>query len=134
MAERATHDDVTKAAVMAALLAGQSVAEIAKEYSINPATVRSWKSRQQNGESVAIVATEKKEQIGDLLFDYLLTILRTLKVQAEHFGDKAWLSRQSADALAVLHGVTVDKAIRLLEALSRNDSVDNAPTDGTEEV
>lgn len=119
VAERATHDDATKAAVLAALLTGQSVAEVAKAYDVNPATVRSWKSRQQNGASVAIVATQKKEEIGDLLFDYLQTMLRSLKVQAEHFGDKNWLSRQSADALAVLHGVSVDKAIRLLEALAR---------------
>lgn len=47
MAERATHDDATKAAVLAALLTGQSVTEVAKEYKINPATVRSWKSRQR---------------------------------------------------------------------------------------
>lgn len=126
MAKRAAIDDATKAAVMAALLAGQSVAEIATEYNINPATVRSWKSRQQNGESVAIVATQKKEEIGDLLFDYLQTTLQSLRIQAEHFGDKTWLSRQTADALAVLHGVTVDKAIRLLEALARTDEIDEA--------
>jgi transposase-like protein len=102
---------------MAALLAGQSVAEVAKQYDINPATVRSWKSRQQNGEGVAIVATQKKEEIGDLLFDYLRTILKSLRVQAEFFSDKNWLKKQQANELAVLHGVTTDKAIRLLEAL-----------------
>lgn len=117
MAERATYDEATKAAVMAALLTGQSVSEIAKQYNINPATVRSWKSRQLNGESVAFVATEKREQIGELLIDYLHAMLKTLKVQAEQFGDKEWLKKERADSLAVLHGVSVDKAVRLLEAL-----------------
>lgn len=115
---------------MAALLAGQSVAEVARQYNINPATVRSWKSRQENGDSVAIVATQKKEEIGDLLFDYLQTMLKSLKVQAEHFGDKGWLTKQSADALAVLHGVTVDKAVRLLEALTTNTGADGETEGG----
>lgn len=112
---------------MAALLTGQSVAEVARRYKINPATVRSWKSRQLNGESVAsiaTVATEKRQRVGELLFDYLETMLRTLKIQAEHFGDKKWLDKQSADASAVLHGVSVDKAVRLLEALA-DDGHDN---------
>jgi transposase-like protein len=121
MAARKEYDEATKAAVMASLLAGQSIAEVADEYHINPSTIKSWKSRQLNGESVATVATEKKEQIGDLLFDYLLVVLKSLKIQAEHFGDKNWLNRQSADALAVLHGVSVDKAVRLLEALTVYD-------------
>lgn len=123
MADRKEYDEATKAAVMAALLTGQSVSEIAKQYSINPATVRSWKSRQQNGESVATVATQKKEEIGELLLGYLQATLHSLTIQAAHFSDKKWLMMQSADALAVLHGVTVDKAVRLLEALG------NAGTD-----
>lgn len=134
MAERNEYDDATKAAVMAALLMGQSVAEVAKRYQINPATVRSWKSRQQNGGSVAslaTVATEKRERVGELLFDYLEAMLRTLKVQAEHFSDKKWLDKQHAESLAVLHGVSVDKAVRLLEALAgdeggTSDTEDNA--------
>lgn len=113
-----------RAAVMAALLTGQSVAEIAAQYNIPEGTVKSWKSRQKDS-SVATVATPKKAEIGDLLLDYLHTMLRALRVQAEHFGDKSWLTKQTAADLAVLHGVSVDKAVRLLEAL------DGAP-DSTE--
>lgn len=120
MAKR-IYDDATKAAAMAALLAGQSVGEVAQKYNISPQTLRSWKSRQANGDSVATVATQKKEEIGDLLIDYLRTILITLKTQAEHFGDKSWLKKQGANELAVLHGVSTDKAIRLLEALSNSE-------------
>lgn len=104
---------------MAALLAGQSVPEIAKEYNIPPATVRSWKSRQTNGDSVANVATQKKEEIGDLLVEYIRLSLRSLQIQVQHFGDKDWLATQDASALAVLHGVQTDKAIRLLEAIAQ---------------
>jgi transposase-like protein len=64
------YSEETKAAVMAALLTGQSVSSISKDYNLPEGTVRSWKSRQLNGESVAIVATEKKAQVGELLIDY----------------------------------------------------------------
>ena len=124
MTERREYDEATKAAVMAALLTGQSVTEIAEKYNINPATIRSWKSRQQNGETVATVATEKKAQIGDLLLAYLNTMLVTLEVQARHFGNEEWLTKQTADQLAVLHGVSVDKAVRLLEALSNAEGIE----------
>lgn len=107
---------------MAALLTGQSVSEIAKQYNIPPQTLRSWKSRQMNGESIVSVATQKKEEIGDLLLDYLRTMLSTLKIQAVHFGDTNWLKDQGANELAVLHGVSTDKAIRLLEALSQDNN------------
>lgn len=118
------YDPETKAAVMAALLAGQSVSEVAREYKIPRGTVKSWKSRQDNGESVAVVATQKREEIGDLLLAYLRTSLKTLTIQVEHFGDKSWLTTQDASSLAILHGVQTDKAVRLLEALAAAEPVD----------
>lgn len=114
---RREYSNETKAAVMAALLAGQAVGEIAEQYDIPASTIKSWKSRQKNGESVAIVATEKKVEIGDRLMAYLDTTLTSMEIQAKHFGDTSWLTNQDADQLAVLHGVQTDKAIRLLELL-----------------
>lgn len=112
----AQYSPETKAEVMAALLAGQSVATVAASYDIPEGTVKSWKNRQR-GHPVATVATQKKEEIGDLIVEYLRTMLRTLITQAEHFGDKQWLTAQGADQLAVLHGVAMDKTVRILEAL-----------------
>lgn len=115
------YSNETKAAVMAALLAGQSVPEIAEKYNIPESTIKNWKYRK-----VSLVEPKKKEEIGDLLFDYLRTMLGTLKIQAEHFRDKAWLTEQNAADLAVLHGVGADKTIRLLEALGRSDEQEPA--------
>ena len=112
-----SYTDETKAAAMGALLTGQSVAEVAREYKIPEGTVKSWKSR-QNGEHVAEVATEKRAEVGDLLLDYLRASLAALRAQAELFSDREWLRKQEASQLAVLHGVQTDKAVRLLEALS----------------
>ena len=113
------YSDETKAAVMSALLAGQSISQVAKEYNIPKGTVSYWKNNLGGREN----PTQKKE-IGDLLIDYLRTTLEALKAQAEHFKDVKWLRKQSAESAAVLHGVMTDKAIRLIEALSRVD--DNA--------
>jgi len=107
------YTDETKAAVLAALLAGQSINSVAKEYKIPKGTVSAWKNR-----GVAKKATQKKvDDIGALLISYLQTNLKTLQKQAEFFSDEAWLRKQTASDAAVLHGVMTDKSVRLLEAL-----------------
>ena len=106
----------TKAAVMAALLAGQSVSAVAREFKIPKGTVSSWKDR-HGSQAVAEVATQKKAEIGDLLVGYLRANLESLQAQAKAFGDLTWLKGQPASELAVLHGVMADKLSRLLEAL-----------------
>lgn len=124
MSERQQYGEETKAAVLAALMAGQSVGEVSREYDIPEGTIKSWRSRNQVSQmrrdamADAADATPKKE-IGELLLDYLRTNLETLKAQAEVFADKEWLTKQDASSLAVLHGVMTDKAVRLLEALSK---------------
>lgn len=102
---------------MAALLAGQSVSEIAKEYKVNAATVRAWKSRQNNGDSVAIVATQKRERIGELILDCLEAQLIATRSMADVFRDTKWIRRQAASEIAVLFGVISDKTHRILETL-----------------
>lgn len=112
------YSDETRAAVVAALLAGQSVCDVAREYSIPKGTVSSWKTRQNGCADVCTSATQKKE-IGELLLEYLRANLEALRAQAEHFKNVEWLRKQSAENAAVLHGVMTDKAIRLLEAFGR---------------
>lgn len=107
-----------KAAVLAALLAGQSIGSVAAEYRVPAATVRSWKSRQGGGNAVATVATDKKQRIGELLLEYLTVNLETLIAQTRVFKDEGWLRKQPAESAAVLHGVLADKGIRLLEAFA----------------
>ncbi len=119
----AQYSEETKAAVLAALLSGQSVSYVSREYSIPKGTVKSWKSRELNG-NVASVATQKKQEIGELLTQYLEANLAALKAQAVVFSDPAWLRKQHASDAAVLHGVMTDKAVRLLEAFGANDDSD----------
>lgn len=111
--------DEVRAAAMNALLQGQSVTSVATEYNVNKGTVSKWRKQAMERGQVATVGQRatKKEAIGQLLYDYLGASLKALKVQQEVFSDPAWLRTQDASQLAVLHGVTVDKVVRMLEAL-----------------
>lgn len=117
---RRSYSDATKAAALAALMEGQSISSVAKEYNIPKGTVSGWKSNPPD-----VDPTQKKE-IGELLTDYLRANLEALRAQAEHFKDKSWLARQNAADVAVLHGVMTDKAVRLLEAFSAGNDTSTA--------
>jgi hypothetical protein len=120
-----TYSQETKAAVMAALLTGQSIRYVAKEFGIPVGTIKAWKSYRANGHNVALVTTEKKQAIGDLILIYLNELFTTLHVQMKVFADETWLKQQSAGEAAILHGVIADKGIRLLEALADRGENDN---------
>ena len=117
----AEYSDQVKALALAQLLAGQAPSEVARALGVPVGTIRSWKSRQQHGESVATVATDSRERIGALLVEYLETVLTTLIVQQKAFANVEWLLKQSAAEAATLHGVSVDKTVRLLEGLADQD-------------
>jgi hypothetical protein len=135
---RGQYSDEVKAAVMAALLAGQGVNEVAAAYSVPAATVRSWKSRAGLRESVApIVSDDARSRISDLLVGYLAKIIGALSAQADLFADHEWLKKQTAGELAVLHGIAVDKAVRIFEAFEQaaeRASADQSSEDGVDEV
>ena len=101
---------------MAALLDGQSVSSVAKQYGLPKGTVSDWKRKaQQMREGVGENPTQKKD-VGELLFKLLIAELQALIAQAEAVSDVKWIKRQSASELAVLRGVGHDKLIRLLQA------------------
>ncbi len=110
------YETEVKAAVMAALLQGQSISSLAKEYNIPKGTISNWKNRPKS-------ETQKRDaEIGQLITEYLAENLITLKAQAVFFRNEKWLVKQDASANAVLHGVMADKSIKLLEAFSANDN------------
>lgn len=124
------YDSETKAAVMAALLAGQSVSSIAKEYELPKGTVSNWKRAASNMiDGVQPKRTQKSTEIGELLLQYLSTNLTTLRIQSEQFQDKQWLAKQNAADAAVLHGVLTDKSVRLIEAMAASVPDDNTTND-----
>lgn len=113
---RRRYTNESRAQVMAALLAGQSIRAVARQYRIPEGTVASWK-RTLNGPLDNMHDAEKRE-VGDLILGYLRELLVTTRGQLKVFRDEKWLGNQPASEAAVLHGVLADKAIRLLEALA----------------
>lgn len=109
--------DAKRAQVIAALLAGQGAADVARTYKLSQATV----SRIKRGirEQLKEVDQEKRDLFGEMIADYLKANFETLTAQAKFCSDEKWLRQQSAENLAVLHGVMTDKAIRILEAAER---------------
>lgn len=101
---------------MAALLAGQSVSSVAREYNIPKGTVSNWKTRRQD---VPADGTQKGEEIGGLLISLLQTNIRGLISASAVLEDREWVKAQNAADLAVFLGVTHDKVVRMLEAMDR---------------
>lgn len=119
---KANHSAEVKAQVLAALLAGQKVAEIADTFGVPEGTVKSWKQRARGRDGVASVAPGEKKRIGDLLMIYLERLIEVMTKQAEHTADKNWLEKQDAAGVAVLHGVLSDKLHRLIATLQNAES------------
>lgn len=107
-----------KAAVMAALMDGQSLRQIERDHGVPKSTVERWgKEVELLIGGVPTVPDTKKEQITGLLVDLLIAKLEGQIAMAKHTGDKEWLKKQDASAFAMLLGVSDDKLIRLLEKL-----------------
>lgn len=112
------HDDVKKAAVIAALLAGQSITEVATQYDVPVGTVKSWAHRMRADKESLLVTEDRAAKIGDLVFDNLEAMLKAQNAILTHVStEKEWLKKQDASDLAVLVGVIADKTFRILDAL-----------------
>lgn len=108
------HSDETRAAVMAALLAGQGVNDVAEQFKIPKQTVSSINA------SLDKFGLKKAEsKIPTLVETALECLLQSVITIANKANDDKWLSKQSAEKLAVFQGVNCDKAFRILDAASR---------------
>jgi transposase-like protein len=117
------------AKVVAAVLEGQSMSAVAREYRIPKGTVSSWVKRNaifesDNGGGREIRDPKKegrRELIGDLIIDNLEAQLNATKTMANAIQDEEWIRKQPASEIAVLFGVIADKTFRILEALPDDD-------------
>lgn len=118
------YDDQTRAAVMAALLAGQSVSKISDDHGVPRSTIYGWKDKilEHVGDDVAAAATEKKDRIGALLLQLVETELSSMITMSEVTARSEWILKQPASELAVFYGVRSDKLIRILDMFGATDS------------
>jgi hypothetical protein len=109
------HSDETRAAVLAALLEGQSINHVAETFHLDRKTVRDW--GRLAGVTSPHVPQQQAAEIGDLVIRHVRSALLALEAQARVASDPAWLASQPASDLAVLYGIMADKAHRILAAL-----------------
>lgn len=125
--ERREYDEQTKAAVMAALLTGQSVYAAAKDFKIPVGTVKRWSADAK--EKLQPVRNQKKERIGDLIIDNVEAALETTREILNVIKDPKWLRRQEASQIGVLYGIIQDKTYRILEALPDSGDAEEQQSD-----
>jgi transposase-like protein len=110
------HSHKKKAAVIADLLTGDRVSEVAVRYGLDKSVVSRWKARIPAGE-LQRIATKKGEQIDAAVSGCVRSNLESLTAQAKATSDPEWIRQQSAKDLALLHGVMFDKSFRILESV-----------------
>jgi transposase len=108
-------DPEKRAAIIAALLAGESFQQIIKRYQVAKSTVSRLKKSLTEGEFQPL-GTEKTERLIDLVEAHLIASLKAGTNIANQTNNQHWRDKQSADSLAILYGVLADKSLRVLEA------------------
>lgn len=109
MAKGKRINDETRAAIMAALLAGQSVNKVADEYQVGLATVSRFKQQLEK--------LEQKKEIPVLVMEVLHSQLETLKGITEAVRQPEYIKKQPASEVAVLYGVIADKSFKIISAM-----------------
>jgi hypothetical protein len=83
--------------------------------------VSSWKHRVASPIAAnAVDATQKSAAIGELLMDLVRENLKGLLAGAALLQDMVWMRKQTAAEVGTLLGITHDKTVRMLEALSES--------------
>jgi hypothetical protein len=107
------HPPEVQAQVMAMLLAGQGVLDVARELDLPKQTVSTIGAR------MARMDILRESRIETLLYEYLQENLTTLAAQSRFARTESWLKEHGPETLAVLHGVMADKTCKILAAIER---------------
>ena len=110
------HDAEVKAAIIAALLSGEGVAETARQYKLPVRTIARIKA--EMSEELAEVGMEKRLQIDELLLDTMRANLSALTRIAEVSSKSEYIEKQPSESIAVLYREIASVTVRLLEAAS----------------
>lgn len=110
------HDDSVRAAVLAALLAGESIHKISADHKIDKSQIYRWR-KAMPAEVRQHIATDGQTKIEDLIADLLRTSLTASTAMLKAVSDETYLRKHTPHQIAVMYGVNMDKIIRLLSAV-----------------
>ena len=118
------YTDEIKAQVIAEWELGTSQAALARKHNIPRSTVRLWTAGQEP--IATMTATQKREDLGELVFAYLAEGLRTLRTQAAAMGDSEWFKVQPGTQ-HLIHGVLADKLVIIFGGVERGTQHEPEP-------
>lgn len=109
------HSPEVKAASVAALLGGETIASVSRRTGIARSTLVKWRTALTG--DAPLISQQKKEAIGEQLYGLLEDSIAYLRFEVRTTADADWIKNQAADQLAIYHGVVFDKSVRLAAAL-----------------
>lgn len=111
------HDLELRVTVIAALLSGARIADLARKHNLPHSTITSW--RDQAIDEITRepgARARSRENLIDLVSDLVAESVKSLTAQARIAGTDSWVTEQGAEGLAQYRGVEFDRIIRLLSA------------------
>lgn len=111
------HSDEIRSAVIAALLSGECVSDVARRMQLPKTTVNRIHT-EIAPVKLEQVGAEKAAQMETMIVDYLGANFKALRAICELGSDANYLKRQDADKIALFHAELATRAFRLLEAES----------------
>lgn len=121
--QRISKNDSVRPKAYALLLQGHTPSYVAEEVGVSVDTVKYWKKTLMPT-ITASMREEWAQEIERNLYRTILMAQLAMMKQLEVMSDEEWIRKQTAHDLAILHGVTHDKGIRLLEATTRGQDAD----------
>lgn len=121
-----TYSDEIKAQVIAEWNLGTPKAAIARKLHIPRTTVIAWLAATESPVQT-LSDSVKRDELGQLVYDYLSAGLRALIAQAVAMGDPEWF-KQQAGSQHLIHGVLADKLVTIFAGVENGtqSETDNA--------
>jgi hypothetical protein len=117
------YTDELRAQVIADAALGMSRSAIARKHDIPRTTVIAWVSSHEP--PLPTVSDNQKQDLGALVYDYLVAGLEALSSQARVMGDPEWFKGQGATA-HFIHGTLADKLVIVFGGVERGAAEANA--------
>jgi len=117
------HPQDLRAEVVAAVLAGTTIAQAARQYALSKQTVSRWVNDETNGTDTPA------RDLGELILELIGDHIATIQAQLQATTRPEWLEKQPAAELAQLVAVERDTVLRLLAGLRPVDADDTPRLD-----
>jgi hypothetical protein len=124
-----TYTDEQRAAVIADAQLGMNKSAIARKHKLPRGTVQTWLRTSEVDRATALISSEKKSDLGMLLYEYLHTGLEALIAQNREVARPEYIRAQPADAIYLLYGTMADKLVSIFGALDTGAETDGDPVD-----